>query len=268
MSFKTKLAGLRAIRKFDNWVQVAVNRTFFPDTGCIVYRQGDIEVIVDHLGGDANGVRECLTSSMYRGLVASIIEKDRNVRSILDIGANGGGFSLLTYLMKIPLSRVVCVEMNPRVFGRLAFNLYQNLHGVSIILIRGAIAASAGSIDVSLGRGSTGDSLNGAHLAPGNGDRIELLSLDDIVNRAFSDNSIIDLCKIDVEGAEYEVFLGTECTLVRRFRYLIMEIHELPGQSREGLIMRLHELGFDDISPKARSEKTVFLFQNRTLRVS
>lgn len=268
MSFKTKLAGLRAIRKFDNWVQVAVNRTFFPDTGCIVYRQGDIEVIVDHLGGDANGVRECLTSNMYKGLIASISEKDGRVQNILDIGANGGGFTLLAYLMGVPLRNVVCVEMNPRVFGRLAFNLYQNLHGASINLIHGAIAASSGSIEVSFGRGSTGDTLNGASLVPGNVDRIELLSLDDIVNRAFSDNTIIDLCKIDVEGAEYEVFLGTECTLVRRFRYLIMEIHELVGQSREGLIMRLHDLGFDDISPEARPEKAVFLFQNRTLRVS
>ena len=151
MAFMSKLAGLRAIHKFDNWVQVAVNRILFTTTGCIVYRQGDVEVIVDHLGGDANGVRECLTSDMYRGLIELVVERGGNVRRVLDIGANGGGFTLLAYLMATPLSNVVCVEMNPQVFGRLAFNLYQNLHGISIRLIHGAVAATSGSIEVSLG---------------------------------------------------------------------------------------------------------------------
>lgn len=265
MTFKTKIAGLRAIRQFDNWIQVIANRILFPNTGCIVYRQGNVEAIVDHFGGDANGVRECLTSPMYRNLIASIVDRGGNVRNILDIGANGGGFALLTYLMGIPLLQVVCVEMNPRVFGRLSFNLYQNLRGVSINLIHGAIAARSGSIELSLGRGSTGETLFGASLVRGNVGKIELLSLDDIIARAFRDSSVIDLCKIDVEGAEYEVFLGVDCNSVRRILYLIIEIHAMPGQSQNGLIKRLHDLGFDDITPKERLEQTVFLFQNRTL---
>jgi FkbM family methyltransferase len=202
---------------------------------------------------------------MYRTLITSVIERGCQIRNILDIGANGGGFTLLAYFMGIPINQVVCVEMNPRVFGRLAFNLYQNLHNVSLVLINGAIAANSGSIEVSLGRGSTGETLHSNSVIAGNVDKIQLLSLDDIVNRAFTDNSVIDLCKIDVEGWEYEVFLGTECTLARRFRYLIMEIHAVPGKAKEELIMRLNALGFDDISPKERSERDVFLFQNRIL---
>jgi hypothetical protein len=44
-----------------------------------------------------------------------------------------------------------------------------------------------------------------------------------------------------------------------------MEIHAVPGKAKEELIMRLNALGFDDISPKERSERDVFLFQNRIL---
>ncbi|MBC8503337.1 MAG: hypothetical protein H8D34_00635 [Chloroflexi bacterium] len=123
-----------------------------------MYRLGDTEVVIDHLGGDANGVRACLTSSMYRSLLSAISDSDK-IKTLLDIGANAGGFSLLVYLMGIPLHRVVCVEMNPRVFGRLAFNLYQNLNGVSLCLLNSAIAAKSGTAQVSFGRGSTGESL-------------------------------------------------------------------------------------------------------------
>lgn len=263
----TKLAGLREILAFDNFIQVAVNRILFRSTGCIVYRLDDTELIIDHLGDDANGVRACLTSSMYRSLLTAIPDRDK-IKNLLDIGANAGGFSLLVYLMGIPLSRVVCIEMNPRVFGRLAFNLYQNLNGVSLCLINSAIAAKSGTTIVSLGRGCTGESLFDKSSSVGsNTVRVELLSFDDIVNRAFADSPIIDLCKIDVEGSEYEVFLGTECSTSTRIRYLIIEIHQLPGYSPEMLIKRLQELGFDDISPKDRSEQAVFLFQNRILLV-
>ncbi|MBC8503338.1 MAG: FkbM family methyltransferase [Chloroflexi bacterium] len=94
-----------------------------------------------------------------------------------------------------------------------------------------------------------------------------MLSFDDIVNRAFADSPIIDLCKVDVEGSEHEVFLGTECSTVNRIRYLIIEIHPLPTYSPEMLIKRLQELGFEDISPKVRPEQAVFLFKNRALSI-
>lgn len=266
MTLKTKLAGVRAIRQFDNWIQIIVNRLMFPGTGCIVYRKGDVEMIVDHLGGDANGVRECLTSPMYRDLIEILVKRSaKKIRNVLDIGANGGGFALLNHLMGVPLKQLVCVEMNPRVFGRLSFNLYQNLRGVSLTLIQGAIAAKPGSVEVSLGRGSTGESLVSETSNPGKAEQIKLLSLDDIVTQSFANDAFIDLCKIDVEGAEYEVFLKAECKSACRIYYLIIEIHTVVDFSRDDLIARLNSLGFDDISPKPKSEEAVFLFQNRTL---
>ena len=112
-------------------------------------------------------------------------------------------------------------------------------------------------MEVALGRGSTGDSLL---TLGGIGVKIPLLSFDDISN-PISDTTI-DLCKIDVEGAEYEVIMGENCNTISRLRYLIMEIHEVSGYTPESLIMRLNNLGFDDISPINRSERAVYLFRN------
>jgi len=120
MHIKSKLRGLKEITKYDNWLQVAINRIFFPKTGCIIYRLDNLEIIVDHLGGDANGVRECLTSTMYSDLIETVVKDGGIIRNLIDIGANGGGFTLLSYLMGLPLKQVICVEMNPRVFGRLS----------------------------------------------------------------------------------------------------------------------------------------------------
>lgn len=264
MRLRRKLAGFHQIRQFDNWVQVAANRIAFPNTGCIVYRLGDTEMIVDHLGGDENGLRACIASSMYRELLDAIPDR-ASIGTLLDIGANAGGFPLLAYLMEIPLQRVACVEMNPKVFGRLAFNLHQNLDGVSLCLINGAIAAKRGTVELGLGRGSTGQSLLDSTLAEaGRRAAIDLLTFDDIVDRAFPGAGTVDLCKVDVEGSEYEVFFGTECKASNRVRYLIIEIHDSRDHSRNALLERLRVLGFSDMSPRARAEPSVFLLRNRT----
>jgi FkbM family methyltransferase len=264
MQIKQKLHGLKAMTKFDNWLQVVINRLIFTKTGCIVYRIDELEIIVDQLGGDANGVRECLTSKMYSDLIEVIVKDGGEIRNLIDIGANGGGFTLLSCLMGLPLKQIICVEMNSHVFGRLSFNLFQNLKGISLTLINGAIAEKSGDLEVSLSRGSTGDSI----LSCGGEETVQIkkLSFNDII-KLISDTTV-DLCKIDVEGAEYEVIMGEECSSITRLRYLIMEIHEVADYTPETLILRLHNLGFIDISPINRTEQAVYLFRNNRFPIS
>lgn len=118
-----KLATLTPTYKFENWVQVTVKQTIFSVTGCAVYWYGALGVVVDHLDGGANSVRECLPSDMYRSLSDLAIDRGVLLGSILAIGANGGGFTLLPHFIGVPICNIVCVEMNSKVFGRPAFNL-------------------------------------------------------------------------------------------------------------------------------------------------
>ncbi len=265
VNIANKVAGLAAMIWFDNWWQIIVNRILFPRTGCIVYRKADTEMIIDHLGGDANGVRECLAGNMYRPLIEYVVQDTGgDIKTLIDIGANGGGFTLLCQNMGLPLTDVTCVEMNPRVFGRLSFNLFQNLYGISIQAIQGALANEPGIYEIPLGRGSTGENLAARERIPSErNDHIRCLTLSNIIDH--TDKIIIDLLKIDVEGVEHEVFSGDSCDSIKKVRYLIMEIHDVSGYSSETLLVRLKELGFDDVSPANRAEPAVFVFKNRKL---
>lgn len=52
------------------------------------------------------------------------------------------------------------------------------------------------------------------------------MTLDDWVSRSLPDASDL-LLQIDIEGAEYEVFLGASDALMRRFRIIVAEFHAL-----------------------------------------
>ena len=55
-------------------------------------------------------------------------------------------------------NQLVCVEMNPNTFNRLAYNIAVNFHGNSKCL-NIALTDHCGQIDLILGAGSTSDSI-------------------------------------------------------------------------------------------------------------
>ena len=59
------------------------------------------------------------------------------------------------------------------------------------------------------------------------------VTFDDLADKYFPDETI-DICKIDVEGAEFEVFLQPDHKSLVRCRYIIMEIHEHDGRRAGG----------------------------------
>src|SRR4051812_27725218 len=105
MSFSTKVAGARAMLAFDNWPALLLGRLFHGDAGMFVYRKGQLEILVDHRGGDQTGTRMCIVSDMYRKYLPLFsVTQPANV---LDLGGNGGGFPLMLKLAGIKLGTVV-----------------------------------------------------------------------------------------------------------------------------------------------------------------
>ena len=249
---KNKLAGLRAVAAFDNMIELVVNRTLYRDTGLAVYRLGDMEVLIDHKGGDQNGTRECLVSDMYARLIPHL--QLEGAINLVDIGANGGGFTLLLRHLGISIQRAVCVEMNPSTFRRMQFNLQSNMHGTDVVAIHAAVCGEPKELRLDFGRGSTGESIygsSGSHTIAG-------ITLDDVA--AYVDGPI-DLLKMDIEGAEYEVLFGEHATALSRARYVIIEIHTpRDGHSRADALAKLGEQGFD---PSPLSRDDVYLLERR-----
>lgn len=234
-----KLSGLRELFFFDNWPHLLATRLFWPGQPLVVYRLGALEFLVDHAGGDQNGTRACLTSGMYDQALQGM-SKNKPLR-VLDIGANGGGFVLNLLAKGFSLETAMCVEMNPHTFSRLHFNVKRNVAGRGLAL--NAAAWSENSVlKVSVGHGSTGDSVSSAG---GQGTEVEIQArtLNSLIEEGFGSHEI-DLCKIDIEGAEFELLLGSDADRLTQVKRLVMEIHPHPRHQAKELLEHLQAAGF------------------------
>ncbi len=262
MGLTNKIRGLGEIWAFDNRLWLALTRVFFRRENLQVYRYKGLEILIDHAGGDANGAREVLSSPMYRRFLTKI--ELNGPANVLDLGANNGGFPLLLLTSGIDLKKVVSVEFNPQTFVRLHFNLTRNLR-CEAVPVNAALCGESRTIRASLGQGSVSDSIYANDASPGSREySIRGLTLDELCDTYFP-GEIVDICKIDVEGAEFEVFLGRHCASLSRCRYLIMEIHERDGRRAEEIIPAVEALGFVRQEPDPDADPTVHFFINKDL---
>jgi FkbM family methyltransferase len=259
MSLKNKIRGLKEIWQFENRLPLILARTLFPREQLHVYRYKGVEILTDLAGGDANGAREVLTSPMYRRFLPQM--ELTGPLNVLDLGANNGGFPLLLSTSGYTLKKVVSVELNPNTFLRLRFNLERNLR-CEVIALNAALCGEAKNLKLALGGGSVSDNIyNGEQSAGMTVFEIEGLTLDQIVSSYFADEPI-DICKIDVEGAEFEVFSQPSHGGLRRCRYLIMEIHEGEDRRAETILSSLKQLGFVRKLQPPDADPNVYFFAN------
>ncbi len=259
MSIQSKFRGFKEIWQFDNRIWLTLSKTFFPGENLQIYRYKGMDILIDHAAGDANGAREILTSPMYRRFIPRM--KFDGAINVLDLGANNGGFPLLLNAAGILLKKVVSLELNPKTYTRLRFNLERNLH-CQVIALNAALCGEAGFLKVALSAGSVADSIYNDNVS-GNEQicEVEGLSLDEIWRRHFA-GEIVDLCKMDVEGAEFDVFHRSSHQSLRNCRYLIMEIHER-GERREQEILPVIEgLGFIRQPNDPNADQAVHFFIN------
>jgi FkbM family methyltransferase len=258
-----RLGGIGEILRFDNRFQLLYQRLLQKHQRLAVYRLGDIEAVVDIAGGDLLSVRACLASPMYRALLARVDLPSS--LSVADLGANSGGFPLLLLSLGYKLEDLLCVELNPRTALRLRYNLQGNLPLSARWDVReAAIVGKSRRLKVHLGRGSAGDSIYGTGTSPEGTDlEVEGVTLDDCFRQAF-DSTPIDLCKMDIEGAEYEVFESSAHDRIKQCRCLLIEIHATTPERRDGLFARLAELGFNLIGgPSDRRFGVEYCFVNK-----
>jgi FkbM family methyltransferase len=163
--------------------------------------------------------------------------------NVLDIGANNGGFSLMLKAQGLKVKKVVCVELNPNTFSRLRFNIERNLD-CDLFCLNAAINGDGRDLTVRLETGSAGDSIY-RESSTGKLYEINGITFDGIYESCFPDE-VIDLCKIDVEGAEFEVFSGAQSNQIRNVKYLLIEIHHNDSYNRQTLIDKLIDAGFEE----------------------
>ncbi len=248
--------------QFDNKLQLLLSRTLFQNNPVVIYCLNGKHILVDHSAGDENGTRAAITTPMYKQFLAQMKLPERV--NVLDFGANGGGFPLMLELNGVHIKKVACVEFNPNTYSRMRFNIERNIQA-EFVGFNVAVCGEKQEFDVALGSGGTNDSLyQDSSEKNGRGLRhfkVQGLTFDDIYTTAFGDERV-DLCKIDVEGAEYDIFATPFHHCLQRCTYLIMEIHPHSTKEMGFVVDQLKQIGFQELSRDAETDLDVYLFRN------
>jgi FkbM family methyltransferase len=156
------------------------------------------------------------------------------VTSMLDLGANVG-LDAIDFADRLGVEQVFCVEASGDNFRLLEKNLARNLPGARAI--HAAAVGQPGAYHVEEGA-EPGE----IRVLPGEGS-VEALTLPEILDRAGMDH--VDLLKIDIEGAEAEIFERAE-EWGHRVGAVIGEVH--PPLTRERAYEQLAEVGLVPLS--------------------
>jgi FkbM family methyltransferase len=165
---------------------------------------------------------------VFRKRQYELVSKLRDVHSIVDCGANVGYAS--AYLLDCyPSARLIALEPAPENVELCRRNLAAYGHRAQVI--HGAVWCRRGTVE--LLRKGWGDEREWAiHVAEAGASAMEpvlALGMNDLIAEA---GGFVDLLKVDIEGAEKEVFSGDNSWL-ERVGNIVIEIH---GLDREVIV--------------------------------
>jgi len=176
-------------------------------------------------------------------------------RIIVDIGANIGIFTIYA-ARQAPGARIIAVEPFHDTCRRLRKHLENNRIAERVTVLNCAIAAEKGWGEMDSAQGIPSQyrrvhseetaSLNTRHrglaaLQKGPGVPVENKTLADVLEAAAVDN--VDLLKMNIHGNEYAVLMKTPAEVLRRFRRIAVQYHELPLAAKMGKAQLFSNLG-------------------------
>jgi FkbM family methyltransferase len=176
----------------------------------------------------------------WEGDVVRLLERTlRPGATFVDVGANVGFHSVVAARLVGPDGRVFSIEPDPFSLALLRANLWRHRCSNATVF---PVAAAAEPGRARLAPDAEGRS--GSSLVPAGGVEVEAARLDDLLGGA-----VVDVLKVDVEGAEPLVLRGAQETIARSPRLVVVvefrrEPH-LDGGSPEDVLALYASLGFD-----------------------
>lgn len=167
---------------------------------------------------------------------------------VVDIGANIGAFTL-GVLARWPEACVWAVEASPRAVGQLVANLGWGSTAARVTVRHAAVVGARQGPTVLLDE-HAGDlctsTLRDVSEARASDQVVDVpaVTLAELLGSVLQPGvERVDLCKVDVEGAEYEIVLGTPLKLLGRIDRLVLEYHAVPGRDVADIARHLHAAG-------------------------
>ncbi len=167
--------------------------------------------------------------------------------TIVDAGANIGAFTLFAAAL-FPDARIFSFEPEKGNYEVLKKNVELNALS-NVTPYHEAVSVHDGTVKLSI---DTKD--NASHSIEGSlkndAQEVSAVSLKTIIERDGLKN--IDLLKLDIEGTEYEVLMGSG-DILHMINRMVLEVHEHPKFSTTQLLEFLRTNGFDVVVSSTRS---------------
>lgn len=177
---------------------------------------------------------------------------------VLDVGAHIGCFAVsLAHAM--PQCTVHAYEASPTTGGWLARNVAANSLGDRIEVHHVALSDADGEIEFPDNEG--GSSLNGLTAPTGAATlKVPAMTFAAAVTAA---GGRVDLVKMDTEGAEYDIVLGSSPADWANVQVVVMEYHDAPGPGRAELEAFLGKAGLHVVRHQAAGPRQGTLWLTR-----
>jgi FkbM family methyltransferase len=164
-------------------------------------------------------------------------------RTMLDVGANMGLYTLEGAVAVGPSGRVIAIEAMPahaeRVRQNLALNGFQQVQVLNV-----AVGEAPGEVEIGLPPGGNPGMYRVG--ATAGAVRVPVRRIDDLVDECGLDS--LDLVKMDIEGSEHRALLGAARTLERFKPAILIELNretlESCGSSPEAVKEVLESAGY------------------------
>jgi FkbM family methyltransferase len=174
----------------------------------------------------------------YGDLKHMFLEKDYQIldvqnRLVVDVGANIGDSSI--YFALNNAKKIIAIEAFPINFQMLQKNIHYNMLSGKIIPLSAALSGknSILTVNADISHGYTSFKLKQQKL----GVQIETITLKDVVKKFDINDAVL---KLDCEGCEYDVILGSDKDTLLKFQTILIEFHN----GYENIQNKLEEFGF------------------------
>ena len=150
---------------------------------------------------------------------------------LIDVGGNVGDSSLL--YLSLGAKKVIMLEPQPKFFEYATENINSNEYS-NIQLINAGLSNISGHFKINY---ENSDKTFEFQEDDVNGVEIPKITLEEIISKLSDSNLVL---KLDCEGCEYDVLLGSSDNVIKKFDYILLEFHN----GFQNISDRLKNLGF------------------------
>ncbi|MES2616339.1 MAG: FkbM family methyltransferase [Bacteroidota bacterium] len=238
------------IKHHSNWLQYYSYKYFTPrNTGFTFIGRSGLKLSIPKRL--LQTYKECFFDETYfKGLPKDI--QKFNTKTVVDIGANVGYFSLSFFSID-PKAQILSYEPMPNNFELL--QKYQNENaGLNFKIFNNAVSGRKETLTLNYNANDSYTTSASIFESDNEPDKIyvETTTLEDIIK----DNQLekIDFLKLDCEGSEYEIIYNASSTVLDKIVILSIETHQGKSEreNRDSLATFLIKNGFEIKSLKSQ----------------